>query len=82
MGDGLLLRRMAFDDRQADRQLDVELGDYQAAGSNGQFAYSRHLNVRSQDTGPLSVRIDFSQVEFDIPKSVRFEIPDRYSRSD
>ncbi len=81
-GDGLLLYRMAFEDRRSDRQLQVEMGDYQPAGSNAQFAYSRQLNMRSQDTGPLSVRIDFSQVEFDIPKSVRFEVPERYTRSD
>lgn len=78
----LLLRSMSFGELQTDRKLDYELEDYRPASDNQNFSYIRKLDLDSQETGRSSVEIKLNKVEFDVPKSIRFEIPERYTRAD
>jgi hypothetical protein len=57
------------------------LGDYKALESNQQFSYFRDLNIQSAETGKLHVVLSFNQVQINIPLSLRFDIPQRYSGS-
>ena len=81
-GQDLLLQSMRFDDQRARRRIQMRFEEYDQAMENQNFSYLRNLEVDSQQTGKVSIDIRFSQVEFNVPKSIRFEIPDRYTRVD
>lgn len=57
----------------------MKLSDYKALESNQQFSYFRDLNIQSAETGNLHVILSFNQVQFNLPLSLRFDIPQRYS---
>lgn len=79
---GLLLRKMSFGELQADRQLNYELEDYRITTDKRNFSYIRKLDLDSQETGKSSLEIKLNKVEFDVPKSIKFEIPERYTKAD
>lgn len=79
---GLLLRSMSFGEVQTDRKLDYELEDYRLTADKQNFSYIRKLDLDSQETGKSSLEIKLNKVEFDVPKSIRFEIPERYTKAD
>lgn len=57
----------------------MNLLDYKELESKRQFSYFRDLNIQSAETGNLHVNLSFNQVQFDLPVSLRFETPQRYS---
>ena len=59
----------------------IKFGDYKALESKQQFSYFRDLNIQSAETGNLHVVLSFNQVQFNLPVSLRFDIPQRYSGS-
>ena len=78
----LLLRSMSFGELETDRKVDYELEDYRQTADKQNFSYIRKLDLDSQETGKSSLEIKLNKVEFDVPKSIRFEIPKRYTRAD
>jgi hypothetical protein len=74
------LRRLNYQDRYSDRQLWVDLEEYDKVDENRVFSYFRNLRMTSIDTGNLGVTIKFSQIELDVPREMGFRIPPRYSR--
>ena len=79
-GRDFQLRTMSFDDQRSRRRIQMHFDEYDEASENQNFSYLRNLEVDSRETGKVSIDIRFSQVEFNVPKSIRFEIPDRYTR--
>ena len=79
---GLMLSSMVVDDYRNSRKLDYELMDYGQTTDNQNFSYIRRLEMNTKETGQLSIGVKFSKVEINIPKSIRFEIPERYTRID
>jgi hypothetical protein len=77
-----LLSQMEIDDYRNKRSLNVELKDYQETSGGENFSYFRHLDFSSRKYGAMSIEIDLSKVEFNVPKSIKFEIPDRYKKID
>ncbi len=75
------LQKMAFEDRQEQRQVQMQLEDYQPLTDNQKFSYFRILEMNSRETGRFKVEMKYSQLEINIPKDVQFEIPNRYTRS-
>ena len=59
----------------------MKFGDYKALESKQQFSYFRDLNIQSAETGNLHVVLSFNQVQFNLPVSLRFDVPQRYSGS-
>ena len=59
----------------------MKFGDYKELESKQQFSYFRDLNIQSAETGNLHVVLSFNQVQFNLPVSLRFDIPQRYSGS-
>jgi len=59
----------------------MKFGDYKGLESKQQFSYFRDLNIQSAETGNLHVVLSFNQVQFNLPVSLRFDIPQRYSGS-
>jgi len=77
----LQLKQMQFKDLQESREVNVKLEDYQSIANNQKFSYLRKLELNSRQTGQVKVEIQFSQLEINSPKDVRFEIPNKYTRS-
>jgi len=81
-GKDYRLQRMALNDKGSERKVEVSYEDYGQAKEDEKFSYLRNLKLESRETGQMSVGIRFSEVEFNVPKNIRFEIPDRYTRVD
>lgn len=77
----LQLKQMRFKDLNESREVVVKLEDYQSLANNQKFSYLRKLELNSRQTGNAKVEIQFSQLEINNPKDVRFEIPNKYTRS-
>lgn len=74
------LTKMIFLDYRNNRKVKVELSKYQALDQYKYFSYFRSLNMSSPETGDLTIDINISKVEINVPKSIRFEIPEHYTR--
>jgi hypothetical protein len=59
----------------------LEFSDYRPF-LNQKFSYSRNILAKSKANGELDADIIFTEVEFDKPKVIRFEIPKKYKRLD
>lgn len=77
-GKDFSLRRFSISEKQEKRLVSMELKGYEALGKKQKFSYFRTMRMESPESGPVSVEIEFSKVEIDIPKSIEFEIPSRY----
>lgn len=75
-----LLSQMTIEDYRNKRSLDVTFGDYRAFSDGKNFSYFRHLNLSSREYGAMSIKIDLSKVEVNVPKTIRFAIPERYKQ--
>lgn len=76
-----VLRKMAFSDKQNGQQMNMLLEDYGQTPDNQNFSYLRKLELDSQYSGKAKVAMKFSKLETEVPKNIRFEIPDRYTRA-
>ncbi|MBR9919753.1 MAG: DUF4292 domain-containing protein [Bacteroidetes bacterium] len=81
-GISYLLEGLILEDREKDRVVSTGLSDYRELGENGNFSYIRNITMAGDDRGEISVDMEFSKVEINVPKSIKFEIPDRYTRVD
>ncbi len=79
---GLLLRKMAFRDKMANRNMDLSLEEYGKTDDDQDFSYLRNVQVDSRETGKAAVEIEFTKVTLNEPTDINFEIPDRYTRTD
>ncbi|HQU59467.1 MAG: DUF4292 domain-containing protein [Phaeodactylibacter sp.] len=75
------LNRMAFNDIRNEQKMSVGLEEYGQLSGNQKFSYLRNLELDGRYTGKTTVGLKFSSVETDIPKDIRFEIPNRYTRA-
>ncbi|MBK7476791.1 MAG: DUF4292 domain-containing protein [Haliscomenobacter sp.] len=71
---------MEYKDLAAGRSMMMVLGEYGPLSGKHNFSYLRNLTLESQETGAIKVELKFSEVELDVPKSLSFDIPERYSR--
>lgn len=74
------LTRMSFDDPATARKISIEQDDFQPLNDKEYFSYFRRLNLSSRETGDVAVELQFSNVEYNVPKDIKFEIPDRYTK--
>lgn len=79
--DGFVLRKMAFRDKSTGQQINMLLEEYGQTPDNQKFSYLRNLELDSQYSGKAKVAMKFSKLEAEVPKNIRFEIPDRYTRA-
>ena len=78
----LSIQKMNFDDFRDGRKVNMTLEEYTQTEDNQNFSYFRKLELASEQTGNISVDIDFTKVELNIPMNINFEIPERYTRID
>lgn len=80
--DGMtyILSQMSFFDVERDRKLTVELDDYNTVGGEFSFPHDRTFLINSEETGDAKIQMDFSKVEINVPKSIKFSVSSRYKR--
>lgn len=81
-GVSLELTKMRINDYREKRVFTSTLGDYQVLPNEKKFSYFRNLNLTSPDTGLIDVEFSFTNVELNVPTSIRFSIPERYTKID
>jgi len=72
------LKRMFVEDFRNKRAMELALDDFEALPDGQNFSYFRLLNFNSPEYGDVSVKIELSKLEFNVPKRIRFEIPEHY----
>lgn len=60
----------------------VSFDDYKKDAKAGWFPYLRTLEAFSPETGELRISIELNDVQINVPKSFRFEIPKHYERTE
>lgn len=75
-----LLKKMFFKERWAGRELSITQDRYQSLPQVPNFSYLRIFNVTSPETGIMNAEVEWSNLEVNVPKNIRFEIPDHYDR--
>jgi hypothetical protein len=82
--DGLSywLSKVIIEDRSENRNVELTLADYKQLEDEQNFSYFRSLTFQSEELGKVEIDIEFSKVELNVPKTIKFEIPDRYTRID
>ena len=75
------LRRINIQDLQkADKSVSMGYEDYQTFQEDQFFSYLRTINAVSEEFGRINVELNYSKVEFVVPKNISFEISNRYTR--
>jgi hypothetical protein len=80
MNPDLLLVEMILREVQTNRRLKVEMEEYEALPDEQKFSYFRKINLKENVKTLLDLEVQFSQVEVNQPKELRFVIPERYTR--
>jgi len=78
----LALEKSTLKDARAGRDMALELKEYADLQGKQKFSYLRLLELNSRETGKVAAEISFSSVEINNPTEIRFEIPERYTRTD
>jgi hypothetical protein len=60
----------------------VSFDDYKKDAKAGWFPYLRTLEAFSPETGELKISIELNDVQINVPKSFRFDIPKHYERTE
>ena len=78
-GQSFALEKMSFFDVERDRKLNILLEEYAPVLEGAfQFANYREFLVESEETGNATIKMNFSKVELNVPKSIKFSISSRY----
>jgi hypothetical protein len=76
------LRSESFVQQRDARIVTFGFDRYRRLPGVGQFPYLRSIEAYSPETGALRLELELSEVEVNVPKPYRFEIPDHYERID
>ena len=55
---------------------------YKRINAENNFSYIRLIRLFSEATGNVDFDLQFSDINFEVPKDIRFEIPSRYDKAD
>jgi len=75
-----VLRNATFLQQQDASLLALQYGDFKKLSGAGIFPYFRRIEVFSPESGTVRLEIEFTDIEINVPKPYRFEIPDHYQR--
>lgn len=75
-----VLRRETFVQQRDSRILSLLFGGFDRLQGAGIFPYIRRIEAFSPETGSVSLDLEFTDIEINVPKSYRFEVPDHYTR--
>ena len=78
-GISYFMEGLILEDQHEDRRMVATLGDYRIMDDAQNFSYFRNISLLGGETGDVTLSMELSKVEINVPKSIRFDIPDRYS---
>ncbi|MCB0706464.1 MAG: DUF4292 domain-containing protein [Saprospiraceae bacterium] len=81
-GLSYLLEGLILEDKQEKLVLTAVLSDYRKTEGARNFSYFRSVTLQGEDKDEISVELELSKVEINVPKIISFEIPERYTRMD
>lgn len=64
------------------RSVTFGFGGYEKISGAGAFPYLRTIEASSPESGTGRIEIEFTDVEINTPKPLRFEVPEHYKRAD
>lgn len=82
----LKVKKMVFEQAASKKSVQVRYGDFDILvnphnGKKQTFAYLRTIEVQSPETGFVAAAIEIDKnVEVNVPKTIRFEIPTHYKK--
>ncbi len=80
--EDFLLKSLDVQEVRSGQNLLIQFEDYQIENGNQNFSYIRMFKIDSPASGKATLDVRFSKVEFNIPKNISFDIPDKYTRMD
>lgn len=75
-----LLRQEIFVQPKDARTLSLLFAQFEKLPDAGRFPYFRRIELYSPESGAMRLDVELSDVEVNVPKSFRFEIPAHYQR--
>jgi hypothetical protein len=75
-----LMRRESFVEQKDSRVITLDFDRYEKVDGLGLFPYLRTVEAYSPETGNTKVDISLSDLEVNVEKAIRFEVPDHYKR--
>lgn len=79
--EDFLLKKMAFKDLRNEQEMSALLEGYEDLQGERKFSYIRNLMLESKYSGQANVTLQFSNIELNIPKPIKFDIPSRYTKA-
>ncbi|MBK6930776.1 MAG: DUF4292 domain-containing protein [Saprospirales bacterium] len=76
------LRQEIFLQPRDARMLHLEFAQFKKLAGAGLFPYIRRVEVFSPESGSLRLDIELKDIEINVPKSYRFDIPAHYQRTE
>ncbi len=74
-----LLKEMSVNDDAHQRSFSIDFDEYKKINQY-HFSHRRNIELNSEETGDGTIKINFSKVEIDVPKSMPFSVSSRYQR--
>ena len=78
-GAPYLLEEMSVNDDTHQRNFSIDFDEYKKVNQYN-FSHRRDIELSSEETGDGTIKINFSKVEIDVPKSMPFSVSSRYTR--
>jgi len=75
-----VLRRETFIQQRDSRILSLQFGGFEKLPGAGTFPYIRRIEAFSPETGALNLDLVLTDIETNVPKSYRFDVPGHYQR--
>ena len=72
------LRKARFLQQQEARSIALDFDRYEKLSGIGQFPYLRRIEAHSPEDGGLRLEIEFTEIEVNVSRPYRFEIPAHY----
>ncbi len=76
-----LLRHESFVQTQDARSVTLDFDQYKNLPVAGLFPYLRQVTASSPKTGKVQINLELSDIEINVPKPIRFDIPTHYERA-
>ncbi len=74
------LSKIDLEDEGKKQAVEMSFDNYKPLTDNQLFAHSRKMNVVSPEVGKIQIDIEFTSIELNQPKAIRFEIPKHYKK--
>ena len=75
-----LIEKTTVGDPREGWEVQIDQGEYGAEPAYAKFPYFRNFAIDAPETGAIDLTVKFLKIELNVPKSIQFEIPSRYTK--